>query len=205
MIWLFIVVFFLLFSVAIYYSFPILRKMFKKWKNSEKRAERQAKKQEKKQEKLERRKIKSVKKEKVEAKNPNALTGEGTADLENEHAIDLDADPDAQVNYDNFDLEGLFDEQDKNTSLETQPHYDNPFDDNIESLFNEYFENTRAFDEFNALNKPQEELERFDEEEFMEMLNRRDEGSEIKRDLQNLSPEMKALLISNFLDRKSDD
>lgn len=205
MVWLFVSLSLLTVGIVFYYSFPLLKKIFKKQSKSNEN-EKLLKRQKKEDEKLEKRKIKSVKKEGIDASNPNAISDDGKSKIENERAIDLKEDPDTKVNYDNFDLEGLFDEEDKKKSDVEESPIENPFDGNLDDLFNEYFGN----DQYNQLtngmtndlktgNAPGDD----DIREFLEeydMLSR--EKSTIAEDFSRLSPEMKALFISDFLDKK---
>lgn len=197
-------------GLLIYFLYPFIMKIVKKSKEGKPSgsSERELKKQErllKREEKKLEKKSKKEKKEDMSLENPHVyeLNGDEFGD-----ELKPLEDPDTKVNYDNLALGG--DEE-----FRPQPVQEpSAFSDNIDDMFNEYFLDERE-DEHE---KPEEKIEfnsdgtvdssdGDDEEirEFLEEFERVNRGqNSLKEDFENLSPEMKALMISNFLDRKDD-
>ena len=188
-------------GILIYYSIPF----FKKLKNVEKKDS--SKKEEKKLARQER------KEEKLEKKNNLKQKGQETSQGSVVSAgDDFFEDPDTKVNYENFDLGGYFEETPKiNNNFENEHFEDDPFSENVNDMFESYFENdihpserTPKGDPFAFISDASIDGNDDEIQGFLEELNRVSSGGEsnLSEDFKNLSPEMKALMISNFLDRK---
>lgn len=197
-------------GLVAYLMFPLISKIIKKSKegrqsraseNELRRQERLLKRQERKLEK----KSKKEKKEDMSLENPHVYELNG-----DEFGDDLKPleDPDTKVNYDNLSYGG-------EEETHSQPVQEtSAFSDNIDEMFNEYFLDEKD----DETEKPEEKIQfnsdgtvdsydGDDEEirEFLEEFERVNRGqNSLRDDFENLSPEMKALMISNFLDRKDD-
>lgn len=199
----------LIIGLLAYFLYPSITKMIKKGKEGKpsKSSERELKKQErieKRQEKKLEKKSRKEKKEDLSLENPHVYELKGDEFGDDFKPLE---DPDTKVNYDNLDFGG--EEYHSKPAEESSA-----FSNNIDDMFNEYF-----LDEKNNENDSPEETVEFssdgtvdsadgdDEEirEFLEEFDRIKRGqNSLKDDFENLSPEMKALMISNFLDRKDD-
>lgn len=196
-------------GVLIYFLFPVLKKAFKnKGEKKDRTSARELRRQqklEKREEKKKNKKIKATKKEDVSAENPHVFELKGDEFGEDLKPLE---DPDTKVNYDNLDFGGV-----EETPVAT-PKEPSAFSNNIDDMFNEYFLDERVDDEpkqpidnaeFNS-DGTVDSADGDDEEikDFLEEFNRvsMQGKTTIKDDFENLSPEMKALMISNFLDRK---
>ena len=199
MTWLFVGLGVLIVGILIYYSIPF----FKKFKRIEKRDN--SKKEQKRMARQERKQDK-----KIELKEAKVNEAAGNVVSAGE---DFFEDPDKKVNYENFDLGGYFEETPKNIDNVTSDFFeeDDSFSENVDDMFENYFENNIHPSERNSNKNPfafvsDGSVDGDDEEirDFLEELNRvsTGDGSELSEDFKNLSPEMKALMISNFLDRK---
>lgn len=210
MVWIIIVAVLVVIALAYFVAPKILKKIKSKDGPKKDRASaREQKGQERLQKKEEKRLEKKAKKEKqedVSTDNPHVFELKGDEFGDEFKPIE---DPDTKVNYDNLDFGG---------DEEFQPkHVEEPsvFSNNINDMFNEFFLDEN--EEQNQFNNPEDTFElnsngsvdslNEDDEiqDFLEEFERiRNGGSTIKDDFENLSPEMKALMISNFLDRKDD-
>ena len=183
------------FALVVYFAWPLISKLIKKLKEKAKgRKDKSAKKQ---IDKIEKEEKKLEKKQKVQ---------EETAVIENA-GDDFFEDPDTKINYDNFDVGGFFEKDIKPTIRESSDFVDDDeFSKNVDEMFESYFSNEIRPSERSAYNPFGDSDESDDElREFLEELNAGGGGdSKISEDFKNLSPEMKALMISNFLDRKDD-
>ncbi len=195
-------------GVLIYFLFPVFKKIAKnRSEKKDRSSERELKKQqrlEKREEKKQLKKEKSVKKEEISAESPHVFELKGDEFGEDLKPLE---DPDTKVNYENLDFGGT-------EEAPATPKDQNSLSNNIEDMFNEYFLDEREDDkpekpvdnvEFNS-DGTVDSADGDDEEikDFLEEFNRvsMQGKSTIKDDFENLSPEMKALMISNFLDRK---
>lgn len=195
MTWLIVVFAVVVFVLVVYFAKPLISKLIKKAK--EKAKARKDKSTKKQIDKIEKEEKKLEKKQKVQ---------EETAIIENA-GDDFFEDPDTKVNYDNFDVGGFFEKESKPIFKDESPFVeDDDFSNNIDEMFEKYFSNEIRPSERSSYN-PFGEISESDDElrEFLEELNSgKSESSQISEDFKNLSPEMKALMISNFLDRKDD-
>lgn len=195
-------------GVLIYFLFPVFKKIAKnRSEKKDRSSERELKKQqrlEKREEKKQIKKEKNVKKEEISAESPHVFELKGDEFGEDLKPLE---DPDTKVNYDNLAFGGT-------EEAPATPKDQNSLSNNIEDMFNEYFLDEREDDkpekpvdnvEFNS-DGTVDSADGDDEEikDFLEEFNRvsMQGKSTIKDDFENLSPEMKALMISNFLDRK---
>lgn len=195
-------------GVLIYFLVPVFKKAAKnRGEKKDRSSERELKKQqrlEKREEKKQLKKEKSVKKEDISAENPHVFELKGDEFGEDLKPLE---DPDTKVNYDNLAFGGT-------EETPAAPKEQSAFSNNIDDMFNEYFLDEREDDkpekpvdnvEFNS-DGTVDSADGDDEEikDFLEEFNRvsMQGKSTIKDDFENLSPEMKALMISNFLDRK---
>ena len=219
MIWLLVGICVLVLIVAIYYSIPFFKKLFNNNSNPSKKADKANQRALKKQEKLEKKRIKKEQKENKKTENINESSTVFTAQDEdfsdNEHAIDLkDEDPDLRVDYKNFDYDGFFEPSDNNKFNDVSDNDESSMlEDNINDLFEEYFNEVPKPNRNNSYSKSEPvsflsdgSVDGDDSEikDFLEELNRVGLNGEksLSDDFNSLSPEMKALMISNFLDRK---
>lgn len=197
MIWLFVGIAVLVLALIVYFLSPFFIKLIKSRKDKplkqnkkDKSFEKQIKKEEKEKKALE----KSQDKQQVE---------QGVVEVAGD---DFFEDPDTKVNYENFDVGGFFENDEMSSFESNKPVFESDdFSDNIDDMFEKYFNNeVRPSDreEYNPFFESGEANEE-DLNEFLEQLNSQTgESGSISEDFKNLSPEMKALLISNFLDRK---
>ncbi len=209
MTWLIVGICVLLVGIIIYYSIPLFKKIFKN-RNSNKSVEKETKRAIKREERrAEKREKNDLKKSKEHAPKPVVSAEQDSENsLVNENAIELKEDPDERVNTNNLKYEGYFD------SVPTPPTNQkpiadaNPLEENVDDLFNKIF-NVDERDRKSGNKAPtfvsdgmngNEEIGDFLEE--FETLNSRSARNSIAEDFDRLSPEMKALMISNFLDRK---
>lgn len=196
----------LLVGILIYYSIPFFKKFKRKEvKDSSKKDEKRAARQEKKDEKRE--KKQALK----EAKAHENTTG--TVVSADDDFFGEKEDPDTKVNYDNFEYDGFFDETPKQTSSGFESDFfeedeNQDFSENIDDMFKNYFNDVRPSEELNTPKSKNissdNEFENSDDlQAFLEELNQiSSDGGDLSEDFKNLSPEIKALMISNFLDRK---
>ena len=196
MTWLFVGLAVLVLGLIIYFISPFFIKLFKARKEKtskkpkkDKSLEKQIKKEEKEQKALEK---------KQDKKAEQGVIVEAGADFFE--------DPDTKVNYENFDVGGLF-ENDETPSFNSNNLFvddDEDFAQNINDLYDKYFTNdirpsARSFNPSEMLENSTDD----DLNEFLEQMNSQNgDPNTISEDFKKLSPEMKALLISNFLDRK---
>lgn len=176
-----------------YFLWPLLSKLIKRERSKPKK------------EKTDKQVKKAEKKEKVSEKTQQKLeAGSGVVETAGD---DFFEDPDTKVNYDNFDVGGYFEEDAKTQERGESPFVeDDDFSKNVDEMFEKYFSNEirpserDGFNLFENMDESDEELR-----EFLEELNSGNvSNNKISEDFKNLSPEMKALMISNFLDRKDD-
>ena len=119
-------------------------------------------------------------------------------------------DPDTKIDYENFDLGGLFEEDDdeqtdndiENAEIEEEDN--NPYSEKFEEFFNRYIGNKeeKRKERYNPFGIRNNEWE---DDEINELL--RENFSErsvedLSKQFNDLSHEMKVLILSNFLDRK---
>ena len=191
MTWLFIILSVAGLGLVLYFAWPVLSKMFKKAKESSKA---------KKDKKAEKQKNKEAKSEKGEEKKQQDQNA--TVVVAGDNFFE---DPDTKVNYENFDVGGYFEKEPKNMFKEESPFVeDDDFSKNVDEMFEKYFSNEirpserAGYDPFGEMRETDDELR-----ELLEELNSgKSESTKISEDFKKLSPEMKALMISNFLDRK---
>ena len=209
MTWLIIGLGVLILGIAIYYSIPFFKKLAKKRdnvKSSQRSTERAIRREEKKANRENKRKEKA---KKVQKQKEEGLVTDA-ADLDNEHAIDLiNEDPDEKVNLENLSYENYFDNEPIQTEHKTVERVaENPLEEDIGELFEKMFnvnsnrpvqENQTDFISDGSLDGNEEDIKDFLEE--FDMLNSEGRGT-LADDFNKLSPEMKALFISNLFDKK---
>lgn len=195
MTWLIIGIAFVAVVGLIYLFYPSIKKLFSKKAKTQK-AEKTAKDEIKKSEKKEEQKSK---------KGVEIIQNHG--DLFSEKPA-VKEDPDTKVNYENFDLDGLFEENNNEniTNLKQDNNEDSVFDDNFEEMFNKYFsdkERKSSIKDKEILRTKPNFVEDDDEiEDLFKENTRSSENIDIKKQFDNLPDEMKALLLSGFLNRK---
>ena len=152
-----------------------------------------------------------VKKEK-KIKEPKEKAPKGNVEIiQNEGNLFEDSsktfeDPDTKVDYDNFDLDGLF-EDETSSRDDFLKSSEDPDENNFNDFFNKYFLNEESDNSDksfldtktrNRLMKNEDLSDLFDED------NITNNKSDISAKFENLPNEMKVLMLSNFLDRKED-
>ena len=212
MTWLIVGICVLVVGIIIYYSIPLFKKFFGNRdasKSAERATKRAIKKEEKRAEKEEKN---ALKKRREQAPTPVAQTEQQASEnsLVNENAIDLKEDPDEKVNMENLSYDGYFDSPSIAPAQQKPITETNPLEENVDDLFNRIFnidkpeskirDQTPTFVSDGTIDGRDEEIRDFLEE--FERINSGSDKSSIAEDFEKLSPEMKALMISNFLDRK---
>ena len=206
-------------AVIVYYSAPFFKKFFYRKYNSIKTIDKANQRAIRRQEKLERKNKKKYEKNQksnLNSKKSEVFTAQDSDFSENDKAIDLkEDDPDLRVDYKNFDYDGFFDKplSSEQPSVDRKDVQENMIENNINQLFNEYFQDVKldhddkreTTDEKKYLDN--DEFSNIDDEEikdFLEEFSQINSGEDnsLINDFNKLSPEMKALFISNFLDRK---
>lgn len=212
MTWLIVGICVLVVGIIIYYSIPLFKKLFGN-RDASKSAERATKRAIKKEEKRAEKKEKNaLKKRREQAPTPVAQTEQQASEnsLVNENAIDLKEDPDEKVNIENLSYDGYFDSPSIAPAQQKPITETNPLEENVDDLFNRIFNIDKpeskirnqipTFVSDGTIDGRDEEIRDFLEE--FERINSGSDKSSIAEDFEKLSPEMKALMISNFLDRK---
>lgn len=206
MTWLFVGLCVLIVGILIYYSIPFFKKLFgnKDYnKRAQKSNDRAIKREEKKVNKI------SKKESKEKLKNQQRqINSNSDVKLENENAIDLNNDPDEKVDLNNLKYEGYFDDIKSNGELNSKPTQINPLEEDVNTLFNEIYNTQTTSTSDNEAVVPLENRNdsNNDNEEIRDLFedfeNLKKGNNNLADDFNKLSPEMKALMISNFLDKK---
>lgn len=117
-------------------------------------------------------------------------------------------DPDTKIDYDNFDLGGLF-EEDKNKQTDNDMENEednNPYSEKFEEFFNKYIGDNKEENNNDRYSNPFKMRNNdWEDDEINELLRENFHGEsteDLSRQFNDLSDEMKVLLLSNFLDRK---
>ncbi len=219
MVWLIVVVSTIVVTVIVYFLFPIFKRISKNRKTEGHIKSSEEERRE------ERKKIKEQNKmEKQAEKEALVIRGDSNVrTVEDGEDIFAKEDPDTKVNYENFDLGGLFSEnQDGNIndfSNENKP--DESINTNYEEMFDKYFSDDKPFnstqyrtfndtfknDPFEMSSDGNIDGNEADIENILKSHNLLPgsglEDSEIKEIIDGMSSEMKALILSNFLDKKN--
>jgi hypothetical protein len=205
-------------AVLAYFFRPLLKRIFTRKKIKEgnssdsardRKYQKKEQRQRKKEEKYQRKEAKGLdKKDRVIECQDNEA---GRIQTE-------EKDSDVKVNYDNFDLGGLFSE-DKPVKKDDMGSYEE-FSDDFEDIYEKYFSETKKDDSvrkdrLNPFGKkvsdpfsfnPDGVVETDEEKDLSDFLMEnnlsRVEDNPVKTTFENLSPEIKALILSNFLDKK---
>jgi hypothetical protein len=213
--WIFIAVAVLALILLIYVFYPSIKKIFSKKTSSDSIDFKQERKKEKESKKLARqeekkRKLAEKSDKKIENKRVNVEIIENKIDLFKEESKPFE-DPDTQVNYDNFDLDGFFengnqDFDNKKREVETS---DNIYSQNFNELFEEDFEEFKpAYSPNKSKKIDLSKLDFQSNTEIADFLSENEgspwEENELRQQIEKLPNEMKALILSKFLDRKDD-
>lgn len=180
----------LVLSLLIYIFFPVLKKSLFNRSGKERK--------------------KRVKREKPQKENKKLDSRvevmENKGDLFSEDFDKKIEDPDKKVNYDNFDFDGLFD-NDFNSKIkineESDKKEDSIYEENFEEMFNKYFSGDKPKKSNSIRNVKYSNSQ--SEDELYDMLRQNigsDDENEFRRQFESMSDEMKALMLSNFLERK---
>lgn len=187
MIWIFIIISALLISLLVYIFYPSIKKILSKNKTIEG-------------------KIKKEKKirYKEDTLNKKIEIIQNRGDLFNEESK-TDEDLDTKIDFDNFDLGGLFEDE---SPKKSEDDFNKKFNDkDFDEFFNKYFMNE---DSFQTLEKPalnnKTKNRLMSNEELSDLLweggKFNEEDNEIAKQFESLPNEIKVLILSNFLDRK---
>ncbi|MDD4110902.1 MAG: hypothetical protein PHS54_05085 [Clostridia bacterium] len=127
-------------------------------------------------------------------------------EIENKDIDNKKEDPDTKIDYENFDLGGLFDEdKDSEESIDKEEDNDeNPYLDKFEDFFNKYITDPKETQP--QTNNPfrMRSKDWAEDDDINELLKGSFSGSaeDVEEQFNGLSDEMKALVLSNFLNRK---
>lgn len=222
--WILILVAILVVFLLGYILFPAIKKMFSGNQGGESNApsgtERQRSKEIRRAERANKKqKSKPEKSKSKDNKNVEVIQNQG--DFFAEPVPEVKEDPDTKVDYDNFDLDGLFEKNDeslKEIKKEELPGANNIYSDNFNELFDDDFSvfddvkpnlKRREFknSDFFKPNKVNFDFESDDEinDLFRENNIVFSDETDLKKQMDSLSPEMKALFLSKVLDKKEDD
>lgn len=202
--WIIIVVVSICVLILLFYFFPSLRKLFSiKSSGSKKPSLRKAKLEEK-------RKAKENKAQEKERKKLEKLNAGGTI-INNEGDLFSDnpqEDPDTKVNYDNLNFDGLF----QDDMPKPKPKNSKEDSEDFQEFLNKYFSDDKKTrgprkglnTSFTFKDDSDDESEADEISDYLQNYDPNEiEDDEIKKQLDKMPPEIKALIISNFLDSRN--
>ena len=191
MIYLFIALTVMIFGILIYYFIPILKKfkITKKYnvEKLEKRAYKQNLKEKKQQEKKE-----LLDKKRNHTLNENKKSAETF--------VDNEKDLDKRVDYNNLEINENFDFFDKESNSDEEEYFNNLNNKNLINSQNSMSNENIIFSADGSIDGDDEEIK-----DLLAEFNQISFGEKksIAEDFDELSPEMKALMLSNVLDKKN--